>query len=265
MSDCLARQQIRDFVRMGRKFYPNMCIGDQNQCSLQSSAKEDAAGRLAIYNLILDETQYALPVVPELSVEMKQTRLRNAYNACLSSNEILKQLQCEAEHFTNITHIRDKQSGHLMYYNRDTGTKVTYEEYTERYSDYALENKVYYNVADGLVEDYIDSADEDEALDVSSSSGTSSIADNSSSSSISGGEDSSNDSPLILGDRYLRKRRSSSVSPSDEAHRLMKNQCDLHSEYELDTERKRSKSADCNTALPALSHIVLREKWNCNA
>jgi hypothetical protein len=228
MTDLVARQRIRDFVRM-----QNKPTSSQKQLSESSVAntpsdkctiEDDAC--LAIYTQLLEDTKYALPFVPLLSDEDKKERLRNAYRACMISNEILKQLNSEAEIFTNIRSMRHKQTGHWMYFNRATGQEVDSDEYMDIYSDYIHESKVYYDADGGLDESYFEQGidilgeesdiedddvldpeedfeeEEENDVDISSSSASSSSscdsshfnAENCEHTGLSGGEES----PMIM-------------------------------------------------------------------
>ena len=155
----MARQRIRDFVRMSNKQHLSSPRLPSAFFSLKSPNEKhpvDDDARLAIYTQLLEDTKYALPFIPILSEDDKKERLRNSYRACMISNEILKQLNNEAEVFTNITSMRHKQTGHWMYFNRATGQEVDADEYMDRYSDYINESKVYYDPDGGLDESYFE-------------------------------------------------------------------------------------------------------------
>ncbi len=104
-SSSSSRQQIRDFVRANRWNDTNQPIAPIDHCT---GSTKDEKEKLAIYAKLRQDTSYPLPIIPKLSVEMKKDRLRNAYRACLISNEILKQLNHEAEVYTNIVAVRHR-------------------------------------------------------------------------------------------------------------------------------------------------------------
>jgi hypothetical protein len=104
-----SRQQIRDFVRANRWNGASQPISAINH---GTGSTEEERERLAIYKRLRQDTSYPLPIIPKLSVEMKKDRLRNAYRACLISNEILKQLNHEAEVYTNIVAVRHRVRTH---------------------------------------------------------------------------------------------------------------------------------------------------------
>ena len=87
-----ARQRVRDFVRIKQWTKPGDSVNTLVARSDAENDDQEEQAKLAIYEQLLRETNYALPLVPHMSTEMKKERLRNAYRACLISNEILKQL-----------------------------------------------------------------------------------------------------------------------------------------------------------------------------
>jgi len=222
-SVCSARQRIRDFVRIKR-----WRSEEDNGHVLATASRQDTdvdqeqQAKLAIYTQLLRETNYALPLVPHMSTEMKKERLRNAYRACLISNEILKQLNHEAEVYTNIVAVRHRVSGLWVYINRDTRQEVPCSEYLKRYHSYLSHSKVVYDDPEELermlAQEDADAQSDDEADGemgaiaggrLIDASGEEDSRSSSESESKSEGRESSSE---------LRKRCSSTASATDEEH-----------------------------------------------
>jgi hypothetical protein len=283
------RAAIRSFVRMCREDNRSesctLLSGKETMVDSLSSSEMKAASKLAIYNQILDETSYALPVVPKLSEKIKKERLHHAYQACMLSNEAFKQSQMDTELYTNITSKR--LDGQWIYHNRETGVVVGYEEFMKRYYNYIAESKVFYDVtSDGFDDDMydilaasIDNDEEEDSLNISSSSsscesgisGTDIVISSSCSS-----EDSNIEDDLLLDDSNAkrgayRKRCSSTASATDECNRLLRLNDhmvdgEIPDEYDLGIDlRKRSKSVGDHHLNQATggqhSIFVMREKW----
>ncbi len=227
---CSARQRIRDFVRIKRWIESNASEDQVGQYS-DADDEQDEQTKLEIYRQLLKETNYALPLITDMSTDMKKERLRNAYRACLISNEILKQLNHEAEVYTNITAVRHKVSGLLVYINRETRQEVPLNEYLQRYHDYLSHSKIIYEDPEEL-ERMLEREEEEERREVEQR--TESAANGRSIGSAIGDEadqleeeDSRSSSETDrthkdepFGTTVLRKRCSSTASATDEANSI---------------------------------------------
>lgn len=223
-----ARQRVRDFVRIKQWTKPGDNVNTLVARSDAENDDQEEQAKLAIYEQLLRETNYALPLVPHMSTEMKKERLRNAYRACLISNEILKQLNNEAEVYTNIVSVRHRVSGLWIYINRDTRQEVSCSEYLKRYMSYLSHSKVVYDDpeelermleqedADGLSDD--DEPDEEADVGISGGRGRLDGAAEEEDSRSSSESDSTGETGRSRTSSELRKRCSSTASATDEEH-----------------------------------------------
>jgi hypothetical protein len=217
-----ARQRVRDFVRIKQWAKNRDNVETQFARSDAENDDQEEQAKLAIYTQLLRETNYALPLVPHMSTEMKKERLRNAYRACLISNEILKQLNHEAEVFTNIVAIRHRVSGLWVYINRDTRQEVPCSEYLKRYTSYLSHSKVVYDDPEEL-ERMLEQEDVDGLSDVEREEEVEMAGGHIDGVAEEEDSRSSSESEFKSGNRErgsseLRKRCSSTASATDEEH-----------------------------------------------